>query len=107
VVVWVFVLKKYSATEGTENTEGGDKKQSFLSELCVLCGKFALLGMSLNNRSLCTLKMSQKLYPHLPDHKLETVSRYLLGESCEQMQMHRALDDAKLAGMIFIEMGKM
>jgi hypothetical protein len=30
----------------------------------------------------------------------------LLGKSCEQMQMHRALDDAKLAGMIWIEMGK-
>ena len=68
--------------------------------------EFALLGMSLNNRSLCTLKMSRKLYPHLPNHKLETVSRYLLGKSCEQMQMHRALDDAKLAGMIWLEMGK-
>ena len=49
--------------------------------------EFALLRMSLNNRSLCTLKMSGKLYPHLPNHKLETVSRYLLGESCEQIQM--------------------
>ena len=68
--------------------------------------EFALLGMSLNNRSLCTLKMSRKRYPHLPNHKLETVSRYLLGESCKQMQMHRALDDAKLAGMIWLEMGK-
>ena len=68
--------------------------------------EFALLGMGMNNRSLCTLKMSQKHYPHLPNHKLETVSRYLLGKLCEQMQMHRALDDAKLAGMIFIEMGK-
>ena len=69
--------------------------------------EFALLGMSLNNRSLCTLKMSRKQYPHLPNHKLGTVSRYLFGESCEQMHMHRALDDAKLAGMIWIEMGKM
>jgi DNA polymerase-3 subunit epsilon len=66
--------------------------------------EFTLLGMSLNNRSLCTLKMSRKLYPHLPNHKLETVSRYLLGESCKQMHMHRALDDAKLAGMIWLEM---
>jgi DNA polymerase-3 subunit epsilon len=37
--------------------------------------EFALLGMSLNNRSLCTLKMSRKQCPHLPNHKLETVSR--------------------------------
>jgi DNA polymerase-3 subunit epsilon len=69
--------------------------------------EFALLGMSLNNRSLCTLKMSRKLYPYLPNHKLETVSRYLFGESCKQMHMHRALDDAKLAGMIWLEMEKM
>jgi len=68
--------------------------------------EFGLLRMSLNNRALCTLKMSRKLYPHLPNHKLETVSRYLLGESCNQMQMHRALDDAKLAAMIWLEMGK-
>ncbi|MCJ7615740.1 MAG: 3'-5' exonuclease [Desulfobacterales bacterium] len=69
--------------------------------------EFALLGMSLNNQSLCTLKMSRKQYPQLPNHKLETVSRYLLGESCKQMHMHRALDDAKLAAMIWLEMGKM
>ncbi|MBL0732266.1 MAG: 3'-5' exonuclease [Desulfosarcina sp.] len=68
--------------------------------------EFALLGMGLNNRFLCTLKMSRRQYPHLSNHKLETVSRYLLGKSCEQMQMHRALDDAKLAGMIFLEMEK-
>ena len=60
----------------------------------------------LNNRSLCTLKMSRKLHPNLPNHKLETVGRYLLGKSCEQMQVHRALDDAKLAGMIWLEMEK-
>ena len=48
--------------------------------------------------------MTRKLYPYLPNHKLETVSRYLLGESANQMRMHRALDDAKLAGMIWLEM---
>ena len=50
--------------------------------------------------------MTRKRYPHLPNHKLETVSRYLLGKLCEQMQRHRALDDAKLAAMIWIAMGK-
>ncbi|HUV50285.1 MAG TPA: 3'-5' exonuclease [Anaerolineae bacterium] len=71
-----------------------------------LRNEFALLGMSLNNQSLCTLKISRKLYPHLPNHKLETVSRYLLGKSANQMQKHRALDDAKLAAMIWLEMEK-
>lgn len=69
--------------------------------------EFALLGMSLNNRSLCTLKMSRKQYPHLPNYKLETVGRYLLGSSCMRMQRHRALDDAKLAAMIWLKMAKM
>ena len=68
--------------------------------------EFALLGMSLNNRSLCTLKMSRKRYPHLPNHKLETVSRYLLRKSANQMRMHRALDDAKLAAAIWLKMVK-
>ena len=75
-------------------------------DLRFLTNEFALLGMSLYNWSLCTLQMSRKQYPHLPDHKLATVSQYLLGESCKHMQMHRALDDAKLAAMIWLEMGK-
>ena len=75
-------------------------------DLRFLTNEFALLGMSLDNRSLCTLQMSRKQYPHLPDHKLATVSQYLLGESCKHMQMHRALDDAKLAAMIWLEMEK-
>jgi len=50
--------------------------------------------------------MSREQYPHLPNHKLETVGWYLLGESCEHMQMHRAIDDAKLTAMIWMEMVK-
>ena len=60
-----------------------------------LRNEFALLGMSLNNRSLCTLKMSRKQYPHLPNHKLETVSRYLLGKSANQMHKHRQIKQIK------------
>jgi len=55
---------------------------------------------------LCTLKMSRKLYPHLPNHKLKTVGRYLFGESIKEMKMHRALADARLAAMIWLEMEK-
>lgn len=53
--------------------------------------------------------MTRKRYPHLPNHKLETVSRHLLGESCEQIQMqkHRVLDDARLAAMIWLELKKL
>ena len=75
-------------------------------DISFLRHEFTLLGMSLNNRSLCILKMSRKLYPHLPNHKLKTVGRYLFGESMREMKMHRALADARLAAMIWLEMGK-
>jgi DNA polymerase-3 subunit epsilon len=88
----------------TNEMLSGEPRPDEVFDIGFLRHEFALLGMSLNNRSLCTLKMSRKLYPHLPNHKLETVSRYLFRESCEQMQMHRALDDAKLAAMIWLEM---
>lgn len=68
--------------------------------------EFGLLGMNLANQYLCTLKISRKRYPHLPNHKLKTVGRYLFGESMGEMKTHRALADARLAAMIWLEMGK-
>ena len=68
--------------------------------------EFALLGMNLANQYLCTLKISRKRYPHLPNHKLKTVGRYLFGESIKEMKTHRALADARLAAMIWLEMEK-
>jgi len=38
--------------------------------------------------------------------KLKTVGRYLFGESMREMKMHRALADARLAAMIWLEMEK-
>jgi hypothetical protein len=46
------------------------------------------------------------LKQNLPNHKLETVGRYLPGKSCKEKQMHCDLDDAKLAAMIWLEMEK-
>lgn len=68
--------------------------------------EFERLRLNLTNMYLCTLKMSRKLYPHLPNHKLKTVGRYLFGESIKEMKMHRALADARLAAMIWLEMEK-
>jgi DNA polymerase III subunit epsilon len=71
-----------------------------------LRAEFAFLGMEFNNPCLCTLKMSRNRYPQPPNYKLKTVGRYLFGESIDWMNSHRALDDARLAAMIFLEMEK-
>jgi hypothetical protein len=48
-----------------------------------------------------TLKMSRRRFPHLADHKLETVTRHLLGKLPSGARRHRALDDAH--GMACLE----
>jgi DNA polymerase-3 subunit epsilon len=62
------------------------------------------LGWSVNNRCLCTLKLSRKLYPELPDYKLETVAKHVLGISFDINRRHRALDDARLTAQIWQKM---
>lgn len=66
--------------------------------------EFDRLGLRLNNRHRCTLKMVRKRYPGLPNYHLETVARRLLGISAEEGQRHRALDDARLTARIWVEM---
>jgi DNA polymerase III epsilon subunit len=62
------------------------------------------LGWSVNNRCLCTLKLSRKLYPGLPDYKLETVAKHVLGISFDKNRRHRAFDDARLTAQIWQKM---
>jgi DNA polymerase-3 subunit epsilon len=66
--------------------------------------EFRLVSLHLKNRSICTLEMSRKIYPHLPNHKLDTVYRHLFGEIRTDMRRHRALDDAWMAARIWMEM---
>ncbi|SEM66700.1 DNA polymerase-3 subunit epsilon [Syntrophus gentianae] len=73
-------------------------------DLTFLRYELARLGLSLTHPAICTLKMSRRHYPFLPNHKLETVARYLLGELPTAIQRHRALDDAKLAAKIWMVM---
>ena len=63
------------------------------------------VGFFLNNRHRCTLKMSRRLFPGLPDYKLETVARHL-GIQVDVKRRHRALDDARLAAQVWVEMRK-
>ncbi len=64
------------------------------------------LGLGLINGYLCTLKMSRKRFPMLPNHKLHTVAKHVLGDLPENLHLHRALDDARLTAMIWMEMVK-
>lgn len=56
-------------------------------------------------RYRCTLRMSRKHLPFLPDYKLETVARHL-GIPVDGSRRHRALDDARLTARVWIEMRK-
>lgn len=61
--------------------------------------------------------MSRRRYPHLMNHKLLTVYKYLVGRVGEriqnlgadrmyyQNQRHRALDDARMVAEIWLVMG--
>jgi DNA polymerase III epsilon subunit len=64
------------------------------------------LSLALNNRYICTMEMSRKHFPGLPNYKLDTVYRYLFGEIPEDIRRHRALDDARMAARIWMEMVK-
>jgi DNA polymerase III epsilon subunit family exonuclease len=59
-------------------------------------------GLSLSNRCICTLKLSKKLYPGLPNYKLGTVAKHILGIEIDENKRHRALDDARMAAKIWI-----
>ncbi|MBW1940905.1 MAG: 3'-5' exonuclease [Deltaproteobacteria bacterium] len=64
--------------------------------------EFNRLGWTLSNRTRCTLALSRRKLPRLSNHRLATVARHLFGELPAGVQLHRALDDARLAGKIWM-----
>lgn len=68
--------------------------------------ELARLGLGINSQYICTMKMSKKRFPHLPNHKLETVAQHILGELPTDLRLHRAMDDARLTAMVWREMQK-
>ena len=48
------------------------------------------------------MHLARQRLPHLPNHRLETVARHLLGELPEECRLHRALDDARLAARVWL-----
>lgn len=63
-----------------------------------------LIGVDLPNRWHCTVRLARQKLPQLHNHKLDTVYRYLFGELPASVQCHRALDDARLAARIWVEL---
>jgi len=68
--------------------------------------EYSRIGQGLRNRHICTLKLIRKLYPGLPDYRLETLAKHILGIEIDKSRHHRALDDARLTARIWIEMRK-
>ncbi len=66
--------------------------------------EFKSLGFKLSNTVHCTLNLSRRLYPRLPNHRLETVYRHLCGEIDGGTRRHRALDDARLTAKVWLAM---
>lgn len=66
--------------------------------------ELTLMGLVLRNRWFCTVRLSRKRLPHLPNHRLDTVYRHLFGEMPSNVQRHRALDDARLTARIWGEL---
>ncbi|RJQ20052.1 MAG: 3'-5' exonuclease [Nitrospiraceae bacterium] len=62
--------------------------------------EFSCLGLELNNPYKCTLQLSRKRLPHLPNHRLETVYCHVTGKNPEG-RSHRALGDARMAAEIW------
>jgi DNA polymerase-3 subunit epsilon len=66
--------------------------------------ELARLGKRLPNRWHCTVRLSRKKLPGLGNHRLETVYRHLFGEVPGGAQCHRALDDARMAARVWMEL---
>jgi len=68
-----------------------------------LVAQFTSLNLPLPVRFECTLKLSRR-YLQLSNYRLETVYRYLGGKIDTSIQRHRALDDAKMAAFVWVEL---
>lgn len=71
-----------------------------------LNNEFNRLNLSLNHDYVCTMELSRRRFPHLPNHKLGTVANHLLGNSYQNLRLHRALGDATLVALIWLAMEK-
>lgn len=91
-----------------------------------LRSEFNRLNLRINNQNICTLEMSRRRCPRLPNYKLITVYRHLIGMKGDmlrsgdgmrkpeegaaysrqdvKLQQHRALADARMVAAIWLAM---
>jgi DNA polymerase-3 subunit epsilon len=73
-------------------------------DMAFLRHEFGRQGLSFVNKCRCTFKTARRLFPRLPDYKLQTVCRHLFGDELNGMKRHRALDDALLTAKVWLEL---
>ncbi len=69
-------------------------------DMVFLRAEFKRCGLELRNQSVCTLALSRRCLPGLPNYKLATVYKKLFGE-LSSARSHRALADARMAARIW------
>jgi len=74
-------------------------------DISFLRHEFSKQRLPLLNGIRCTLELSRRCLPDLPNYRLQTVARHLLGGLPLQGQLHRALDDARLAARVWVALG--
>jgi DNA polymerase III subunit epsilon len=72
-------------------------------DLSFLRHEFSRAGLALYNPHQCTLEVSRRHFPNLPNHRLETVARHLLGNISPECSLHRALGDARLLAKVWLK----
>jgi DNA polymerase-3 subunit epsilon len=77
--------------------------EAFLRD-SILVAHNARFDLGFHRPHVCTLEMSRTRFPHLRNHKLETVYRHLCGDTVASRQRHRALDDARMVAGIWLKM---
>jgi DNA polymerase III subunit epsilon len=73
-------------------------------EVTFLRHELARLKLGFPNRHVCTLEISRRLLPRLPDYTLETIYLHLFPDPAFIRQNHRALDDARMTAKIWMAM---
>lgn len=71
-----------------------------------LRSEFNRLKLSFTNQIFCTLEISRRRYPRLPNYKLETLYRRLVGPVPTDTQRHRALGDARMVAEVWMALEK-
>jgi len=74
-------------------------------ERVFLQSEFGRFGWGFNNVIKCTLKLARQKLKKLPNYRLETVAKHLFGNEVINYQYHRALQDARMVGRIWKELG--